>query len=416
MGAWQSPLGDLPPSPDGPLTTQVTCRAGTRGRGAKHDITLAADWSLTTPHDLDAERILAAFGGTLSCINLNDVVVPALHELVQLSARRRLAGVRRTDRSRWILTRRTCTRCHDRAFRTPADAARHERTLDHWVGATRADKRTLGRLYDAVGQAHFDPDTTRPRRAPDGPRGRRRGRPVGRRRAPRVRRARPRPRLARRAGAAGRALPQRGVPPARPRLARRRRPRAAGPRRPDLGRVDRVRPRPAPPRVAAAVAGDRAVGARRAAADDGRLHRRGRGGVRRADRAVPAQRRLHPGRLARRRLRARARRPGRARGGRARRLDRAERRRGRPARARRTRAAAGPDPHADRAGAGRGRHAGDGAQPAAAGGADARRGGGVPGRLAAARHPDISTSCRPTTNHHRGDAWLSARGTTTSTR
>ncbi len=137
MGAWTSPLGDLPPSPDGPLTTQVTCRAGTRGRSAKHDITLAADWSLTTPHDLDAERILAALGGTLSCINLNDVVVPALHELVQLSARRRLAGVRRTDRSRWILTRRTCTRCHDHAFRTPADAARHERTLDHWVGATR---------------------------------------------------------------------------------------------------------------------------------------------------------------------------------------------------------------------------------------------------------------------------------------
>ncbi len=166
MGAWQSPLGNLPPSPDGPLTTQVTCRAGTRGRGAKHDITLGPDWSLTTPHDLDAERILAAFGGTLSCIPLSDVVVPALHELVQLSARRRLAGVRRTDRSRWILARRTCPRCHDRAFRTPADAARHERTLDHWVGATRADKRTLGRLYDAVGQAHFNPDTARPREHP----------------------------------------------------------------------------------------------------------------------------------------------------------------------------------------------------------------------------------------------------------
>ncbi len=166
MGAWQSPLGALPPSPTGPLTTQVTCRTGTRGRGAKHDITLAADWSLTTPHDLDAERILAAFGGTLSCIPLNDVVVPALHELVQLSSRRRLAGVRRTDRSRWILARRTCPRCHDRAFRTPADAARHERTLDHWVGATRADRRSLGKLYDAVGHAHHHADITRPRQHP----------------------------------------------------------------------------------------------------------------------------------------------------------------------------------------------------------------------------------------------------------
>jgi hypothetical protein len=166
MAEWVSPLGPLPPAPGGPLTSQVTCRTSARGRGAKHDITLASDWSLTTPHDLDAERILAAFGGTLSCITLHDVVVPALRELVQLSARRHLAGVRRTDRHQWILTRRTCPRCHDRGFRTPADAARHERTPDHWVGATRADKRTLGRLYDAVGQAHATTQTTRPRQHP----------------------------------------------------------------------------------------------------------------------------------------------------------------------------------------------------------------------------------------------------------
>jgi hypothetical protein len=166
VAGWVSPLGALPPAPDGPLITPVTCRTGSRGRGARHDVTLDSDWSLSTPHDLEAERVLAAFGGTVSCIALHDVVVPALHDLVQVSARRHLPRLRRTGAHRWTVAGPTCRRCADRAFRTVADAARHVRSVQHHAGATGADARALGRLYDAVGRAHAGTSRTRPRTHP----------------------------------------------------------------------------------------------------------------------------------------------------------------------------------------------------------------------------------------------------------
>ena len=100
MVRWQSSETDLPPAPDGPLSVEVDCSTGTRVTG-RHAVRLAADWTLTTPHDLDAERVLAALGGSLSCLQLHDVVVPTLRSLVHLSGRHRLAGVSRTGTKRW---------------------------------------------------------------------------------------------------------------------------------------------------------------------------------------------------------------------------------------------------------------------------------------------------------------------------
>lgn len=153
MTGWRSPRGELPPAPDGPLVVEVTCSTGPRSRN-RHPVTLERDWTLTTPHDLEAERILLALGGTLSCVPLNDVVVPALRDLVQLSARRRLAGVRRTTQGRWRVATRSCRRCHGRAFRSPADAARHERSPEHWAALIAPHHAALHRLYDRVGHEH----------------------------------------------------------------------------------------------------------------------------------------------------------------------------------------------------------------------------------------------------------------------
>lgn len=152
MAAWQSVRGELPPSPDGPLTLEVPCSTG--GRARAHPVTLEAGWALTTPHDLAAERILLAFGGTLSCLPLHDVVVPALRELVQLSARRRLPQVTRRRRDHWVITAGHCRRCRAHTFRTASDAARHERSLEHWTARLRPHDRVFARLYDAVGAAH----------------------------------------------------------------------------------------------------------------------------------------------------------------------------------------------------------------------------------------------------------------------
>ena len=64
-----------------PLVIKVPCRTSAEpgARAKVHAITLEADGSVTTPHDLDNERIAAALGGYLSCLDLVDKAVPAFH-------------------------------------------------------------------------------------------------------------------------------------------------------------------------------------------------------------------------------------------------------------------------------------------------------------------------------------------------
>jgi hypothetical protein len=62
------------PSPDGePLTLKVRCWTSRSSKApvSRHPITLDPDWSVTTPHDLESERIASAFGGYLSCADLS---------------------------------------------------------------------------------------------------------------------------------------------------------------------------------------------------------------------------------------------------------------------------------------------------------------------------------------------------------
>ena len=80
-------LDPLPPAPDGPLTISIRCSTvRANGPGKRHDITINPDWTITTPHDLDLERIATAMGGYLSCLEFGDHTLPALYELVQLHA------------------------------------------------------------------------------------------------------------------------------------------------------------------------------------------------------------------------------------------------------------------------------------------------------------------------------------------
>jgi hypothetical protein len=159
---WQSSETDLPPAPRSPLVVEVDCSTGTRVTG-RHEVRLDADWTLTTPHDLDAERVLAALGGSMSCLQLQDVVVPTLRSLVQLSGRHRLAGVSRTGtkRWRWRVTSGSCRRCEARSFPSLSDAVRHERTLTHWTespamtAAGPLARASLCELYDAAGRARL---------------------------------------------------------------------------------------------------------------------------------------------------------------------------------------------------------------------------------------------------------------------
>ncbi len=153
---WSSPLGEIGPAPEGgALTVSVSCRTR-RGRGGRsHDVVIGPDWSVTTPHDLAAERIGVALGGYLSCLDLVDHTVPALKDLLQLTARRLLPPISRNHVGRWVVDQPTagCT-CRTQSFTTPYEAAEHVRAPGHLARRYGADPRQLQRLLDAAGAAH----------------------------------------------------------------------------------------------------------------------------------------------------------------------------------------------------------------------------------------------------------------------
>ena len=65
------------PEPGGaPLEVVVRCRTSPTAEDARtHPVTIHPDWSVTTPHDLDAERVGMALGGYCSCVELVDVTI-----------------------------------------------------------------------------------------------------------------------------------------------------------------------------------------------------------------------------------------------------------------------------------------------------------------------------------------------------
>ena len=149
-------LPALGPTPDGAAVTfEVRCRTRKAGRGAAHPVTLDADWQLRTPHDLEAERIAVAFGGYCSCVELADVVIPAVRVLTQLRARRVLPSIYRSSPSTWKLTAPTSgCRCESAQSASAAGAAGHERSTEHAAAAAAVEAHVLTPVIDAVEAAH----------------------------------------------------------------------------------------------------------------------------------------------------------------------------------------------------------------------------------------------------------------------
>lgn len=69
----------------GPLTLMLECRLSpTAVTGERHPVTIHADWRVETPHDLEAERVAAAFGGYTSCLELVDRTLPAFRTSLRM--------------------------------------------------------------------------------------------------------------------------------------------------------------------------------------------------------------------------------------------------------------------------------------------------------------------------------------------
>lgn len=145
----------LPAHPDGAtLEVSVLCAASpTLTDAVRHPVTLTADWTVHTPHDLEAERVAAAFGGYSSCLVLVDRVAPALCALMQLRARRRPPALRRAARGSWAVRgsdQATCCRPAPAA----ADVAGHLRDAQHVQRSVDAPAALVAPLVDAVARAH----------------------------------------------------------------------------------------------------------------------------------------------------------------------------------------------------------------------------------------------------------------------
>lgn len=130
------------PGPGGTaLGVVVRCRSSPTDEGGwTHPVTIHPDWSVTTPHDLDAERVGVALGGFCSCVTLVDVTVPALRVVLEVLVDPVPAAVERSRAGSWAV-RPAHACCRHRRFPDVVRAARHLRSTAHLAAMVRARRR-----------------------------------------------------------------------------------------------------------------------------------------------------------------------------------------------------------------------------------------------------------------------------------
>lgn len=151
----------LAPWPDsrtpwvGDLALTVECRTAREAiSGERHAIVVHDDWSVTTPHDLEAERVASAFGGFTSCVDLVDRTIPCLREALGRVARRTRPTLRRDSRRGWrVPTHEMVDCCRNRAFSSVRTIAEHMRSPAHLSNVLRLPLWQVAELVNQVGQA-----------------------------------------------------------------------------------------------------------------------------------------------------------------------------------------------------------------------------------------------------------------------
>lgn len=155
----RTPLPALPlwgPTPDGsPLTVTVPCTTDPdeTAPAVHHDVVLGPEWDIRTPHDLETERVAAAFGSYSSCLRLVDRVAPVVRDLTQLRARRLVPSMRRGPRGTWTAGRTATAPCCRPQPTAPLMAA-HLRSVEHASTSAGVSPTTVALLLDAVLAAH----------------------------------------------------------------------------------------------------------------------------------------------------------------------------------------------------------------------------------------------------------------------
>ena len=161
VGSLTSLLATLQPTTLGPapsggaVCVSVSCGTSRRGPSGRHDVVIDADWSVTVPHDIPAERVAAALGGYLSCLDLIDHVVPAARVWVELAARRVLPGAATVStRSGWQPKKRAAGCCAGECFPDAAMLGAHLRTAEHLAARLGCDPHQLADVVRGCRLAH----------------------------------------------------------------------------------------------------------------------------------------------------------------------------------------------------------------------------------------------------------------------
>lgn len=135
------------------LELQVECRVSRKAtRGRPHELAIEPDWTVRVPHDLEAERVAAAFGGYTSCLELVDVVVPAVRRALPLLRRQEIPRLTRLvdARVRWRADPVRDCRCANGVFDSAQDAAAHLRSPGHLAKQYGVAARPLTTMIEAV--------------------------------------------------------------------------------------------------------------------------------------------------------------------------------------------------------------------------------------------------------------------------
>lgn len=144
------------PDPSGAtLTAEVRCYTDPSHRGGRtHPILLHPNWSVDTGHDLEAERFTVAFGGYLSCLDLEAKVIPAVRTYLDRQLRGALPDVEPAVGGGWLPRRRIDRCCNSGAYENAGLAAAHWRTVTHIAVETGTRPHALKTLTAQVLTAH----------------------------------------------------------------------------------------------------------------------------------------------------------------------------------------------------------------------------------------------------------------------
>ena len=139
----------------GDLELTIQCRTARDAMMVtRHTLVIHDDWSVTTPHDLEAERIASAFGGYASCVDLMDRVIPRLRDSLSRVARRARPALRRDKRRAWrVPTHEIVECCRNHTFQSVQTIAEHMRSPTHLANVLGLPLWQVDEIVRQVGQA-----------------------------------------------------------------------------------------------------------------------------------------------------------------------------------------------------------------------------------------------------------------------